>query len=537
MNTYLLLFIVATVASLALTPLVRRVAQSRGWLDAPGDDRRVHRKAVPRLGGVAVFGSVLLALATLSLFDNLVTDAIGARAWQVRALLIPAGVVFLFGIYDDLRGSPARAKLLAQVFAASLFFLFGGRVAALSIPFVGSVDLPLMVSFLLTVVWVVGITNAFNLIDGMDGLATGAALFASLVLLAVSLLFGQPLVTVVTLALAGSLVGFLRYNFNPASIFLGDCGSLFIGFTLAALSVLGAQKSSTAIAVAIPLIAFGLPAVDTGFSMMRRFVGGRSIFQPDREHIHHMLLAQGLTQRQVALVLYGVCALFGLAALLFTQSAGREAGLVLFVVGVVVIIGIGHLRYHEVDEIKAGVKRTVGERRRRIANNIGIRRASRMMSQARTLAEMFAALEHLLEISEFAFAIAHLGKSEEGTRNESLLRAERGTNYDERTSPLDAARMQNGIIKWMWERADVEASDVVGSDHYWALRLPLTTDGTAWGFLNLYREFDSEALLLDTNYLCDLFQGEMSRAAARVLGAREAIESEERGLPVVARAG
>src|SRR4029077_7800363 len=174
--------------------------------------------------------------------------------------------------------------------------------------------------FILTLVWIVGIANAFNLIDGIDGLACGSALFSSLVLLILSLIHGRVMVTAIALVLTGALAGFLRYNFNPASIFLGDSGSLFVGFSLAALSLQGSQKSSTAVAVAIPILAFGLPVVDTSVSIARRFLSGKPIFQGDREHIHHMLLERGWSQRRVALVLYGVSALFGLLAMLFVNS-------------------------------------------------------------------------------------------------------------------------------------------------------------------------------------------------------------------------
>lgn len=235
----------------------------------------MHRKAVPRLGGIAVFVSIMIGLSALPFVDNLVTQALRSSLSQLFAVLVPATLIFLFGVYDDLRGASARVKFLVQGLAGTLLFVMGGRIEALSVPPFGSVELPLLMSFTLTVVWTVGITNAFNLIDGMDGLATGAALFAALVMLIVSLVLGRPLVSVVALALTGALIGFLRYNFNPASIFLGDSGSLLIGFTLAALSVLGAQKASTAVAVAIPLLAFGLPMVDTGFSMVRRFIGGK----------------------------------------------------------------------------------------------------------------------------------------------------------------------------------------------------------------------------------------------------------------------
>ncbi len=517
-NTYLALFIISTCAAFLLTPLVRRLAERFGWLDVPRDERRVHLKAVPRLGGVAILPSVLLTLLALAFVENGVTRSLATNRAQLFAILVPATLVFLFGAYDDIRGAHARLKFLGQGLAATLLYFMGGRIEALSIPFVGSIELPWILGLTITVFWTVGITNAFNLIDGMDGLAAGAALFASVVILIVSLILGHPLVSVVALALSGSLIGFLRYNFNPASIFLGDSGSLFIGFTLAALSVQSTQKASTAVAVAIPLMAFGLPVVDTTLALIRRFLSGRALFEGDREHIHHMLLARGWSQRRVALVLYSVCALFGLMALLFVSAAGHATGLVLFIVGVAVVIAVGHLRYHEFDEIRDGMKRSLAlpDRRLRTANNIRVRRASRTMSEAATLSELFSAVHELLELSEFAYVTVQLGGNGNPTHIERLMAREK----DARS--LRGSEVSDGMIFWSWERGDVEATEIIGSGRFWKLSLPLSeVRGGGWGCIDLYRECDSGALLLDINYGCTLFQREMAQAAARILNVSE----------------
>ena len=256
MNTYFALFVIATMASLVITPLVRRLCERFSLLDVPSDGRRVHRKAIPRLGGVAVFLSCGLALSTLPFVDNLLTQNLNSRPSDLFLAFIPGALVFLLGVFDDLRGANAVVKFVSLGLIATLFFLMGGRVDALSVPFVGSVQLPTLVSYVVTVLWLVGIANAFNLIDGIDGLASGAALFSTLVILVFSVAQGRPLMIVVALVLCGSLAGFLRYNFNPASIFLGDSGALFVGFMLASLSVLGTQKAATAVAVVVPILAF-----------------------------------------------------------------------------------------------------------------------------------------------------------------------------------------------------------------------------------------------------------------------------------------
>ncbi|HEX8291774.1 MAG TPA: MraY family glycosyltransferase [Pyrinomonadaceae bacterium] len=512
MNTYLTLFLVSLSASLFLTPVVRRAAQRLGWLDVPSDGRRVHEVPVPRLGGVAVFGSVMLALAVLPLLDNLVTRSLAGQWRGVVAVLTSSTLVFLFGVYDDLTGLPARWKFVAQGAAAVLLYALGGRVEALTVPFVGSFDLPPVLGFGLTIVWVIGISNAFNLIDGLDGLATGASLFAALVMLGVSLVNGRVLVTAVSVALVGSLIGFLRYNFNPASIFLGDSGSLFIGFLLAALSVTGTQKASTVVAVAIPLMAFALPVIDTGFALARRFISGRPLFEGDREHIHHKLLERGWSQRRVAFALYGACAFFGLLALLFTSDGGegKVTGLVLLITGAAVVLTAGRLRYHEVDEVRAGLRRNFGERKIRTANHVHVRRASQALSKAATLGELFAAVREVLELGEFVYATVQLGRGGDFETSERALALEEG---DRR---VRGAGVRGGLICWQWERGDVEAKEVMGSHFFWTLRLPLSTDTAGWGYINLYRELGSDGLLIDVNYLSNLFQKELALAAERI---------------------
>ncbi|MFL6229048.1 MAG: glycosyltransferase family 4 protein [Pyrinomonadaceae bacterium] len=525
MNTYLTLFLVSLFSSLLLTPIVRRIAQRRGWLDVPQDGRRVHTAPIPRLGGVAVFCSVAAALAVLPFLDNLVTASLRENWRDVVAVFASSTLVFLFGVYDDRVGASAKWKFVAQGVAATLLYFLGGHIGAVTIPFVGSVAVPPVVGFLFTVVWVVGVSNAFNLIDGLDGLATGAALFASLVMFGTSLVQGHPMVTVVSIVLTGSLIGFLRYNFNPASIFLGDSGSLFVGFLLAALSVTGGQKASTAVAVAIPIMAFGLPVIDTGFTMARRFVSAKPLFEGDREHIHHKLLERGWSQRRVAFVLYGVCALFGMAALLFTSDGGtgRLTGLVLLVTGAAVVLIAGRLRYHEVDEVRASVMRNVTDRRARGANNIAIRRASHAMKSASTLGELLAALEQVLELGEFAHASAQLGRGGDADASARAIERSRGSRS------LRGAEVSGTLVHWEWRRDEGAQLDVAGSELFWTLRLPLSTDDGAWGYVNFYKELTDEQLMLNVNYLSGFFRLEMARAAERAFGgAKEQTPEHER---------
>lgn len=515
MNTYFALFLIATVSSLVITPLIRRLCQRFQLLDVPSDNRRVHRRAIPRLGGVGLYLSCAAALLTLPFVDNLLTQTLDSQAKDMFLLVLPASLVFLLGVYDDLRGANAIVKFVVLGSIASLFFAFGGRVDALSVPFVGSVQLPPVLSYAVTVLWLVGIANAFNLIDGIDGLASGAALFASLVILVLSIVNGRPLMVVVTLVLCGSLAGFLRYNFNPASIFLGDSGALFVGFTLAALSVLGTQKAATAIAVVVPILAFGFPVVDTAMTMSRRLVSRRPVFEGDNEHIHHMLLARGWSQRKVVLVLYGVCASFALAAVIFPATGSKVTGVVLFVISVAIIIAVGHLRYHEVDEIKAGVRRTVADRRLRVAKNIQVRRAARAVAKSSDLYEVFEAMRHMLEFGEFTFANAQVGQAGHADVNEMAY----ATSLQRH--PKQELEMRNGRVYWSWLGEGGEPEDVLRSRSLWCFRLPLVKNGVDWGWLNFYHNLDGETLLVDTNYLSNLFRREFTEAVARIISLHE----------------
>lgn len=518
MNTYLLIFVIALFSSLIFTPLVRRTCERFGWFDEPKDLRRVHRAAIPRLGGVVILFSLLASLFALFFISNTITQSLRAESHLLLVALVPAILVFAIGIVDDMRGLSPRFKLAGQIVAGAIFYSLGGRIETLSTPLLGSIQLPAVISMAITILWIVAITNAFNLIDGIDGLAAGAALFASCVMVTVSIFTGHPFVTVISLALAGALVGFLRYNFYPASIFLGDSGSLLVGFLLATLSVQGIQKASTAVAVAIPVLAFGVPVLDTTLALIRRFLSKHPLFQGDREHIHHKLLARGWSQRRVALVLYGVSALLGLQALLFVQVSyvSQITGMWLFVVGVVVILGVERLHYHEIDEIRAGLRRSLSlaDRRLRLANNIRIRRASSAMSKATTLQEFFAAVKEMLELSGFACAIVQLDRNNAIPAKQWLLRER------EAVAIAESEINEDGIL-WVWVWGDSEAAEIINSNRSQSLCLSLSTERSQWGHINLYRQIDSNEFLFDVTYLCSFFQTEMAKAAERLLTAED----------------
>ncbi|HEV2470727.1 MAG TPA: MraY family glycosyltransferase [Candidatus Sulfotelmatobacter sp.] len=376
------LFFSGLLFAFALTRYVRDVANSRGWVAAPTQERHLHSTPLPRLGGVAIFISFCgcMGIAALWLSRHSLAHAPNSLQTLVT-ILVPAAVVFLLGVYDDLQGVGPYFKFTVQGVAAAMLYMGGLRIVNIPVIF-GDRVLPWYVGFVLTVGWVLAITNAFNLIDGLDGLAAGSALFSTMVAFVVALLNGPPLVEIMTIALAGAILGFLRFNFNPATIFLGDSGSLLIGFLLSAFALKGAQKAPTIVAVAIPIVSFGLPILETVLSIIRRLISGRPVFTADREHIHHKLLQHGLTHRQVVILLYGVSAVFALLSLFLLWPTGSSLGLVLCVLGIGIWIGVQHLGYLEFGELARVAHRTL-DQPQIFVNNLAIRRAVEELKVAR----------------------------------------------------------------------------------------------------------------------------------------------------------
>ena len=341
-----LLLVVSFLVALLATPTIRRVANGRGWVDAPDTGavqaRKLHRAPIPRLGGVAIFLAYVVAFAVLA-----VAPLKGSRLvdFEVVGRLAPAVVlIFLVGLVDDLWGLAAWQKLLGQLVAAG-----AAAAAGVTLGSVGGYPVPGWAQLPLTLGWLVLLTNAINLIDGMDGLATGVSLFAALTMVTSALLAGNVPLAMATVPLAGALLGFLRYNFNPATIFLGDCGSLLIGFLLGCFGLIWSQKSATVLGVTGPLLALAVPLLDVALAIVRRFLRRQSIFGADRGHIHHRLLDRGLTVRQAALVLYGVALVFAVLSLVSTVTADSYAGVVLVIFCGVTWVGVQGLGYVEIN--------------------------------------------------------------------------------------------------------------------------------------------------------------------------------------------
>jgi len=357
-------FFIAFMFSVVLTPIIRKMCRQWNLYDLPDDDRRIHTTPIPRLGGIAIytafFGTLLIGIFSPGVLHELFMR----HSKTLVSLFLSSTLIFGVGVYDDIRGATILQKLFAQVAAALLIYFLGFKITLLSIPFIGSVPLDLL-SLPLTVLWIVGVTNAMNFIDGMDGLASGVGFFDVSTMFLLSLFLNHHMTALFSVMLAGAILGFLCYNFSPASIFMGDSGSQFIGFMIAAIALHGSQKSSTAVILLIPIVALGLPITDMLLAIARRVSHGRSPFAADREHIHHRLLNMGLSSRQVALLLYGVCLALGVTALLMTAVNNQVLTLMLIALGIMAVSGIRILGYtSDMFEMNELLKKRIRKKRR-----------------------------------------------------------------------------------------------------------------------------------------------------------------------------
>jgi UDP-GlcNAc:undecaprenyl-phosphate GlcNAc-1-phosphate transferase len=342
MYSLILLAVVSLLAALALTPVLRDLFTRWGIVDVPDGKRKIHEKPVARMGGVPIIVSYLAAFGLLLLTPLGGGRVVRAALPEVWRLLPAVGVVFGIGIVDDIRGLKPWQKLLGEAAACGLAITAGVHLTG-----VAGVPFPPALALAGTVVWLIGCTNAVNLIDGMDGLAAGIALLATVTMLAAAMVQGNMALAFATAPLAGALLGFLRYNFNRASIFLGDSGSLTLGFLLGCYGILWSQKAATIVGMTAPLLTLAVPLADAGLAIVRRFLRQQPIFTADKGHIHHRLLAQGLKPRRVLLLLYaaaGVGAWLSLLVGLLHENF-TEPILFLFVVGT--LLGVSFLKYAE----------------------------------------------------------------------------------------------------------------------------------------------------------------------------------------------
>ncbi len=345
MRSYLAAFALALVLAAVLTPLVRVVALRLGAVSRPGG-RNVNEREVPRLGGVAIAASVLAPLVALFFVESGVAVSVRDNLDRAIALLAGGLLLCVVGAIDDVWGVRASYKLAGQAVAAAIAFHFGFRIEGVELPLLGTWSMGVF-ALPVTLLWIIGVTNAVNLIDGLDGLAAGVVFFAAVTNFVVALFgyqnTGQVMAALLMASLMGALIGFLFYNFNPARIFMGDSGSYFLGYLLATSSMLAPmQKASTTVALLVPMVALGVPIFDTLLSMLRRYLDRRPLFSADRGHMHHRLLDMGITHRRAVLTLYGVSvALAGAATAI---ALGRDWSVGFALVGASAVL-VGLVRF------------------------------------------------------------------------------------------------------------------------------------------------------------------------------------------------
>ena len=329
-------FALSFATALAVTPWVGRLARRIGAVDEPGP-RKIHAVSKPRLGGVGLYLACLVPIAVAHIVyvcgNEFMAGVLREEVLQLWVITILSGGILLLGVYDDMKGVRVWPKLVVEVVAALVLYAMHIRFSYVTNPFGGPSIALGWLSPIATVLWVVGVSNAINFLDGVDGLAAGVAAFAGLTICVGSLQAGEVVPAILALAAAGAAIGFLRYNFPPARIFMGDSGSLFLGFFLATISLKALLKGTTAVSILLPMVALGVPIWDSLLAVTRRAMDGRSIFSADDGHVHHRLLHLGLTQRQVALTLYGVTVLLCAAAIALMFLRRAEAVLILAILG------------------------------------------------------------------------------------------------------------------------------------------------------------------------------------------------------------
>ena len=482
MRSYLTVFALALLFGFVLTPFGARVARRVGALDRTKDP------PIPRGGGPGIALAAGFALLALALIFEPSRNLLRLSLDELGPIYLGGAAVLVLGIVDDIMRLKAPPKLVVEVVIAVGLYALGVRVGTVWLPF-GIVSLAPAVGLLFTVFWIVLITNAFNLLDGIDGAAAGAGVFALLALFVTSVSLDRPLVAVCAAAVAGATLGFLPFNIAPARLYLGDAGSLFLGFVLATLSLKGATKGPTIVAIAIPIVAFALPLMDTVISVIRRAARGAPIFQGDREHLHHRLLDEGFTPRQAMAVIYAVSAGFALVSMLLLNPNVRGVAVVLTMIGAVLWVSVRYLHLHEFYELGRLAQRGIAQGRA-ISFNVEVRRAAQTLERAQSWEEVEAMLARLFANSEFDAVRLAIYSGGPGTpRREYLL-----------------------------ERGEIIEQRVPIKQDEWGVHIPFQVgpDGAIHGELAMFRRYGRRQLLTDVNLLVEVLRPALAAAAGRV---------------------
>ncbi len=358
---------IAFLGTVITVPLSIKLAYKTGALDVPDGKRRIHERIVPRIGGIGIFFGASLGIIIPIIFnvysgqlnqtglEILLLDhgdmAFSDKDKQLIGILIAGTVVFLFGLLDDYKDLPPWAKLGGQIGAATIAYYFGVKIEFFNIFIDVDINMSAVFSYILTVLWIVAITNTINLLDGLDGLAAGTVAIAALFIGYTAYIFGYFQGAFPMMAIAGATIGFLLYNFYPAKTFMGDCGSQYLGFLIGTLAITGTVKSATLFAVIMPGIALSLPILDTVFAIIRRKIQGKSIMAADKGHFHHRLIKTGMGQRRTVLCMYGITAMMGIASVLYSRGLYIEMVGLIITAAVYVVVVLTDISGKKIDKL------------------------------------------------------------------------------------------------------------------------------------------------------------------------------------------
>ena len=490
MTTCIAVFVFALVLSVIFTNAVRMSALLLGLVDKPDYYRKIHTRPVPRLGGVGIFFAFFLPLAALYfLYHNQVSRLLLHQPVELTGLLAGATIAMLMGMWDDIRGMRPAWKLVFQFCAASVAWASGLSITTISNPFGPTITLGWM-AYPVTVFWFIGCMNAVNLMDGLDGLAAGICLFVSLTLFLVSVLLKNVLGMLLMSCLSGAVFGFLLFNFYPAKIFLGDSGSMLLGFLVGALSLVGStRKAETAIALLIPIVALGLPILDTSMTIIRRWYKRFPISSPDRQHIHHILVSMGYSQRRVVMVLYSATLVLGGAALLITMGRSEITILVLGALALIVFVSVrvlGGLRLEDLLE-----RLTADQQRRRfsITAHVAVDRAAEGLRGALTIGGVWEVCSHAFRDLGLDVATFQLHR-DDGMEGESMSWFNQG----------------------YWEQSKAPLND-----DCWTGQLRVHDGERFHGLLEIGKKSGNAAMLSEIPETMDTLRNSMAEALTRIL--------------------
>jgi UDP-GlcNAc:undecaprenyl-phosphate/decaprenyl-phosphate GlcNAc-1-phosphate transferase len=497
MVLYISVLAAATAMSALLTYWVRTTAVAYGLRATPVYGRHLHTKPLPRLGGIAICVTFTAAALAYLPISKLLHIAVSTTSYL--GILVPVLLIFLMGAYDDIKPLKPKAKIAVQSCAALLLYLAGFGIHYFSSLFAEH-PVGAAIDLLFTVFWVLLITNAFNLIDGLDGLAAGSALISVVAVLVVCLLGHNSLITYLVVVLLGAILGFLPYNFYPASIFMGDSGSLFIGFLLSALSLAGAQEVNPTSGIAISILAFGLPILDVALAVLRRSLRGHPVFRGDTDHIHHKLLRLGLSHRQAVLALYAVTSVFVLAGLALVLDE-KFLWPVLFAVVLGVIVGVQQLHYQEFSTLL----RPGGRRRQIVTDAPNLRRAADALAACSDFRSICQVLQETLQPIGF-----------EGLRLKNL-------GKDGFPMALFQSLHYDWEGKWFLEWSDRKTDD---SPWEYSFQLIKNSQPTL-GYASFFHMSPREDFRLNADLLAADFRAALSDAIARAVTRTEALHQTE----------